>query len=68
MKLSHTRAMITAALKGELDHVNYETHEVFGVAMPVSCPKVPAKILNREIPGLTQVPMMKKQNVLAGCL
>jgi phosphoenolpyruvate carboxykinase (ATP) len=46
MKLSHTRAMITAALNGELDNVNYETHEVFGVAMPASCPKVPAKILN----------------------
>src|SRR6187431_74113 len=29
MKLSHTRAMITAALEGKLDNVTYEKHEVF---------------------------------------
>jgi len=46
MKLDHTRAIITAALEGKLDIVNYETHPVFGVSMPVSCPNVPAEILN----------------------
>ncbi|MBK7883984.1 MAG: phosphoenolpyruvate carboxykinase (ATP) [Chitinophagaceae bacterium] len=46
MKLTHTRAMITAALEGKLDTVNYETHPVFGVSMPASCPNVPAEILN----------------------
>jgi len=46
MKLSHTRAMITAALEGKLDNVIYEKHDVFGVAMPASCPNVPAKVLN----------------------
>jgi phosphoenolpyruvate carboxykinase (ATP) len=46
MNLKHTRAMITAALNGELDNVPYETHEIFGVAMPKSCPGVPAEILN----------------------
>jgi phosphoenolpyruvate carboxykinase (ATP) len=46
MKLSYTRAMITAVLKGELDNVSYEQHPVFGMMMPVSCPGVPAKILN----------------------
>lgn len=46
MKLSHTRAMITAALEGALDNVSYEDHGVFGVSMPKSCPNVPAKILN----------------------
>lgn len=46
MKLRFTRAMITAALEGQLDNVNYETHDVFGLAMPTSCPDVPAELLN----------------------
>jgi phosphoenolpyruvate carboxykinase (ATP) len=46
MKLSYTRAMITAALKGELDNVAYEAHPVFGMMMPTTCPGVPSEILN----------------------
>lgn len=46
MKLSYTRAMITAALEGKLDGVDYEAHPVFGMMMPVSCPGVPSEILN----------------------
>ncbi len=46
MKLSYTRAMISAALKGELSEVEYRTHAVFGLQMPVSCPGVPDEILD----------------------
>ena len=46
MKLSYTRAMITAALNGDLNDVNYEAHPVFGMQVPQSCPGVPAEILN----------------------
>lgn len=46
MKLKYTRAMITAALNGELDHVDFENHKVFGIAKPQSCPNVPSEILN----------------------
>jgi phosphoenolpyruvate carboxykinase (ATP) len=46
MKLAYTRAMITAAINGELDNVKYETLPVFGLKYPVSCPQVPAEILN----------------------
>ena len=46
MKLRYTRAMITAALEGELDHVNYKTHPIFGLSMPTSCPNVPDEVLN----------------------
>lgn len=46
IKLAYTRAMITAALNGDLDHVPYEIHEVFGLAMPKHCPNVPDHILN----------------------
>ncbi len=45
MRLKFTRAMITAALNGELDGVKFRTHEVFGLQMPVSCPNVPDEIL-----------------------
>lgn len=46
MKLKYTRAMITAALNGELDNVEYKNHTVFGLAKPQSCPDVPSEILN----------------------
>lgn len=46
MSLPHTRALITEALNGGLDKVEFETHPVFGVSMPKSCPNVPAEILN----------------------
>lgn len=46
MKLKYTRAMITAALNGELDDVAYDNHEVFGIAKPQICPNVPSEILN----------------------
>lgn len=46
MKLSYTRAMITAALEGKLDNVEYEAHPVFGMMMPKTCDGVPAEILN----------------------
>ncbi len=46
MKLGYTRAMITAALDGELDNVEYETIDTFGLAIPKSCPGVPSEILN----------------------
>ncbi len=46
MKLKYTRAMITAALNGELDHVEFVNHKVFGIAIPQSCPNVPNEILN----------------------
>lgn len=46
MKLGYTRAMITAALEGKLEQVEYETCPVFGVAFPKECPGVPAEVLN----------------------
>lgn len=46
MKLSYTRAMITAALEGKLDNVEFKTHQVFGVQVPQTCPSVPSEVLN----------------------
>ncbi len=46
MKLEYTRAMITAALNGELNDVAFETAEWFNLAIPKSCPNVPTVLLN----------------------
>ena len=46
MSLKYTRAMVTAALNGELDKVGYELDPIFNVYVPVSCPDVPSDILN----------------------
>lgn len=46
IKLDYTRAMITAALEGELDNAQFETHPVFNILMPLSCTGVPAQMLN----------------------
>jgi phosphoenolpyruvate carboxykinase (ATP) len=49
MKLSHTRAMIMAALNNELENVEYEQHSIFGLKMPTYCPNVPSKTLNPKL-------------------
>ncbi len=46
ISLKYTRAMIKAAITGELDNVEYVQHEIFGLHKPQSCPGVPAEVLN----------------------
>lgn len=46
MKLSYTRAMVTAAINGELKYVEYVEHPIFKLMMPVTCQGVPSEILN----------------------
>ena len=46
ISIPHTRAMVTAALSGELDKQSFETHPVFQVMVPQTCPGVPAALLN----------------------
>ena len=45
MKLKYTRSMITAALNGELENVDFKEHAVFGLKMPATCPNVPNELL-----------------------
>ena len=49
MRIRFTRAMITAALSGQLDGVLYDTHPVFNLQAPQSCPDVPAEVLNPRL-------------------
>ncbi len=46
MKLAYTRAMLNAALAGELSGVPTDKHPVFKVAVPRSCPGVPSQFLD----------------------
>jgi phosphoenolpyruvate carboxykinase (ATP) len=46
MKLGYTRAMITAALNGELENVKFTKHPTFGVEVPSAVPGVPTEILD----------------------
>jgi phosphoenolpyruvate carboxykinase (ATP) len=45
MKIAHTRAMITAALSGALDHVQYTRDPIFNLDVPQSAPGVPTEVL-----------------------
>lgn len=46
VSIPHTRAMVTAALSGELDQQVFEQHPIFNVLVPKSCPGVPPQILD----------------------
>ena len=46
MSLKYTRAMVTAALNGDLEKVAYEKDPYFNVSVPTSCPGVPDEVLS----------------------
>jgi len=66
MSLKFTRAMITAALNGQLDHVDYKTHPVFSLQMPTSCPDVPTNVFNPRNTWSDTNAYDNKANHLAG--
>jgi phosphoenolpyruvate carboxykinase (ATP) len=46
ISIRYTRAILNAALNGELDHVEYAHDPVFGFEFPKTCPGVPEEVLN----------------------
>jgi phosphoenolpyruvate carboxykinase (ATP) len=46
MKISHTRALLNAALRGNLNNVEMRKDPIFGFLVPTSVPGIPAEILN----------------------
>ncbi len=46
MAIGHTRALVRAALDGRLAQIPAKAHPTFGVAIPESCPDVPAEVLD----------------------
>ncbi len=45
MKLKYTRAMVTAALNGELAKSKFVEDPIFGVSVPTTCPDVPDELM-----------------------
>jgi phosphoenolpyruvate carboxykinase (ATP) len=46
MPIAATRALLHAALSGELDHIGYRTDELFGFDVPAKVPGVDSKLLD----------------------
>jgi phosphoenolpyruvate carboxykinase (ATP) len=46
MKIKYTRAMLSAALEGKLDNVEFVKNPIFNLMVPISCPDVPPEVLN----------------------
>jgi phosphoenolpyruvate carboxykinase (ATP) len=65
IKLKYTRAMITAALNGELDNIHYNIHPTFNLQMPVSCPNVPDYLLDPKNTWANSENYEEKANKLA---
>lgn len=65
MKLSYTRAMIRAALAGQLDDVPTVTDPIFGLQIPTTCPDVPSEVLQPEKTWKSQEAYRAKSLALA---
>ncbi len=46
MDITHTRAMLNAALSGQLDNAEYRIDPVFGLHVPTAVPGVPSEVLD----------------------
>jgi phosphoenolpyruvate carboxykinase (ATP) len=46
MDLPYTRAMVDAAVEGQLGQMEFETEPAFGLSIPRACPGVPSELLN----------------------
>ncbi len=66
MKLKYTRAMITAALEGKLNNVEFETDPIFGFSIPKECPDVPTDVLNPINTWSDKTAFKEKSKYLAG--
>jgi phosphoenolpyruvate carboxykinase (ATP) len=66
MKLSYTRAMITAALEGKLDNVETVADPIFGVQVPTAVPGVPTDVLTPRNTWADKAAFDEKAKYLAG--
>jgi phosphoenolpyruvate carboxykinase (ATP) len=44
--LNYTRLMVSAAIKGKLENISYDTHDIFNLQYPTLCDGVPSILLN----------------------
>jgi phosphoenolpyruvate carboxykinase (ATP) len=65
ISISYTRAMLNAALTGELLDVEYDTDPIFGFQVPISCPDVPDEVMNPASSWPSKKAYMQKYQELA---
>ena len=65
IKLAYTRAMVTAALDGLLDNVEFKHHDIFNVDYPQTCPGVPDENLDAREMWTDKSAYDKQANALA---
>jgi len=66
ISLPHTRALINAALSGELDSAKYTKDPIFGFEVPETCAGVPSEILTPSNTWTDKEAYNKKAKELAG--
>jgi phosphoenolpyruvate carboxykinase (ATP) len=66
INLSYTRAMIHAALQGELKNEETLTDDIFGLHIPLHCPGVPDHVLQPNKTWENQTTYKEKAQLLAG--
>jgi phosphoenolpyruvate carboxykinase (ATP) len=64
--IGHTRAMVNAALAGELDDVPVREDTNFGLRVPTACPGVPSEVLDPESNWSDNAAYRQKALELAG--
>jgi len=65
ISIHYTRAMLAAALKGDLEHVPYRTDPVFGFQVPLQCPGIPDEVLDPSSSWSNKDEYWKKYRQLA---
>ena len=65
MKLGYTRAMVQAALEGELNNVETVRDEIFGLYIPLHVPGVPDEVLQPQKTWADQKAYEEKAKELA---
>ncbi len=65
MDIHHTRAMLNAAIHGELDDVSMEKDPIFQVSIPKHCPGIPDEVLQPASAWLDAEAYQEKAQELA---
>ena len=65
ISLKYTRSMVNSALNGNLDNIEYEKHEIFGLNIPKECPSIPSHILDPSKTWKNKDEYIKKAKRLA---
>ncbi len=66
ISIKYTRALLNAALTGELAKVKFKKDPIFGFEIPLTCPDVPSEVLNPSSSWADKKEYDKAYNELAG--